>query len=591
VTSGPPGLLVNDGREVFPLWEPRVERLVEELCHRHGLEIEAVSEAAPAPGGGLVVWSRPELRRWAELYARLTGREAIEEDEAEEPAAVVVLAPVELTPEWLAAREPTRPQGLLVVEPDRDPLEVVLGAKIARCRRPCAGAVLLDPGRDRALSWAGGAAAFEETSAGVALPALRDERGVLVLTTHSDGIDALIAPGRLTLCPRRGWEGEPDGSVPPCVGLHRCHRHDLPLDAPELEERTLAPGELQAFVLILAACSALVVQPQVRDRADGYGWSLMAGLLRARPVGVTVFGVGLHFDAADGHLALVGELAAGMPVGTCVAEENRRNRMGRLVLVGDPDACFRAAPAPAPPTRRRAPSTAGASATGARFLAAYLAEAAEGAPDDAPAATAATAHSLALALAMELDRRRANRRVVEHLHRRIVGAVTDFIGLRGTMIALDWSRLRASSSEDGEEACGWCGSPCIRRRYEFANPGLGRRYLVACPCCGIVRDSWQRRPRRVERVADAWRAQRRQAGSRPGAAAVARRAWGAERRTLLEPGRSSARHYLLSAAPAAAAEGELIEERAAGIYVEGGCLEIACLPADDLEAPARPASA
>jgi hypothetical protein len=547
---------------------------------RLGLEMRVVDEVTAVQAAGAVSWSRPELRNWAELYAELTGRGAIAPGcEDAPPPEVVAIAPADITSTWLRGQAPTLPQGLLVLGPEDDPLTGLIGAKIARCRQPPASAVMLDPGRGRAFLRPVQAASFEQTTAAAALPALPAERGILVLATHSDGVDALLAPGELTLCPREGWSRRGSDSAPPCARLRRCHRHELSFEDNRLVERTLDPRALRAFVLVLAACNALRVEPERHDAGGAYGWSLMASLLRARVGSVTVLGVGLHLDLADGHRALVAELLAGTGVGRAVAEENRRNPEGRMVLIGDPAVSF----PPGPGSAEAAPPPAcevGVSAAGARFLAAYLAEAVDAAASPDQITAAASAHSLAAALAMEVDRQLPSPAVVEYLHARILPALGEFLRLRGTMIALDWSRLRAVSHDDGEEPCAWCGTACARRRYRFANAGLAQRYLVACPCCGIVRDSWLRRPRPVERLQSAWKIPRRHSGTRQRDAAVAHGVWGEQRRAIVRRGRSTQTHHLLEAArPQPRSDHELVATRAAGIYVEGGCLEIAALPA------------
>lgn len=587
-------MLRHGSREVVPLWDAAAEKTAIEICDRAGLLVKEVADVEPVRGSGALGWASDDLHPWADLYRRLTGREAVDDSyRAGAAADVMVVAPVDITPQLLIEVGALQSTGLLVVDSGDDPLSTVIGAKIARCRRPPGGGCILNPELERLERWFG-EKRWHVVTGSAALADPGSERSLLVIATHSDGIDAQLG-GQSTLCPRSSWGSDhtaPGERVPACVELRRCHRHNLPIDAPALGALAKAPDELNAFALVLAACHALrFAAPADHSIAwPDYRWSLMAATLRARKACVTAFGVGLHRESPDGYRKLVGDVGGGMRIGRAIAAENQRNPRGRLVLVGDPDISV---PAPAvsaaPPVGRSNASPTDPSAPpplsgrGTRFLAAYLNEAALNAVTGEQMKAATHAYSLATALQSQVDQRSTDRERVVSLHERLFSALLDYFEFRGVMISHDWQQLGAVDVLDGSESCVWCAAPSERWRYRFRNPALGGRYLVCCLRCGVVRDSWSRGPRSVETSMVGWRVPGRGPGEAAARqAAIGQTLRGGSRKAITRIGEFEPPGYLLAAiADEVAISAGLKDERAQGIYLEGGNLEISALPVMD----------
>ena len=184
-----------------------------------------------------------------------------------------------------------------------------------------------------------------ETEADVLRRVLAGGADVLILRTHSDGVDAFLGD-RLTLCALMGNSTDPveDDRRPLCQTIERCFRHQIPLQEAFESARLLDPDRIAARVLVAATCWTCLAHDGVLDPNLG----LLRRLLRNTDVHTVIAAPGMGAFSYDLMAALCEGLRSGKPLGSVVASVNRLDeaRTGgvRLSLFGDPRQRFHSEP-------------------------------------------------------------------------------------------------------------------------------------------------------------------------------------------------------------------------------------------------------
>lgn len=160
--------------------------------------------------------------------------------------------------------------------------------------------------------------------------------GVLIMSTHSDGIDADMGKN-LTLCPMNEIKTKPSLFFSPiCQARRFCQRHNIAIEEFLQSDKVLSPGDIAARIFILNGCHVLSLQSGMVD----IGWSL-AQRLADCSLGAIVMTWETVITRPNQTAILGQNLSKGMPVGEAVALYNKSSEAKlfgkhRLCLLGDP---------------------------------------------------------------------------------------------------------------------------------------------------------------------------------------------------------------------------------------------------------------
>lgn len=502
--SAEPELLADQsGRAVWTMRSAAEGRALASLAEVLGGRLVASPHATPAAdpgeddgGGRAVVPFGTEALAAARDYAHLTGRPLAEpladlgELRDHGPFEVLVTRTRHVddalcealhgegAPDWDVA------PGVICGRSEAELRTQVLLRSAARAFEPAGQVVRVDaelarPPSIRPRAGAGERVLFAGASPTQIRAALGEGAGLLRVVTHSDGIDAYLAPG-LTLCPLPAARGDRLRS-PRCVETGWCHRADASVTAARARDELLPPTALAARLLIWHVCFGLMPAEGPLARVVDRDWGLLPQLLENPRVGalLTTWGI----EAGDSApLALLAELAAGKPVGVALRAQLRENAAtGKgppFVLIGDPDVRV-PIERPLMPSPRSGPRRAGVDVLpdGRRpleFLSSTILQQVR--RDTRAEETGRPAlRALAAWRRDELLPTVGRAVVVRHLltHNR--------------MFALDWVPLARHAGRLPREVCRACGRARWAQRL-IAHGGVARRFAT-CPGCGIVEDA------------------------------------------------------------------------------------------------------
>lgn len=319
---------------------------------------------------------------------------------------------------------------------------------------------------------------------------------LLIVTTHSDGIDAPV--GRKVICPLLPSPIEHRGvNRPTCLLTQHCHRLKVGLSEALASGRLISPRAIRSRVVLLRTCFGLLPNGALND----YRYGLLRSIAANPKVGAVIASWNVTFADSTATEHVVDALRAGASLGAAVAEFNRSPAAcqtgDRMCLVGDPNLRFaRSGPIPQRRTadrKQRSPSgakVAGAasplasnSRTSATFLRDYLTWSVHWQPVGAGPGFEDAAGKVRpmLRRSAEPDGDMAGRNRAQ-----IVSAIGGGITLSCKVwcgYAKPIGAVRAASD------CPACGEAVTRIEFRLSTPGRLRRRLLNCPRCGIVEDA------------------------------------------------------------------------------------------------------
>jgi len=500
------------GRTVWPIRDERDWTSVSRACALRGIAIRevvgrpATIERTRGVVGALGDAAVDELAR---LYAHLTRRAFVPGSLTDLPKdAVVVTTFGALTSDLLASLYSGRKTGAvpgLICASDLPALrqQVLVRAILAAF-----------PDRDTDLPWTaifpiepfdsqrrddlhvlGGASPAAEIR-----KAITTRSGLLAIATHSDGVDAMLAPS-LALCGiSAGQLTAPLDREPSCLVRNHCHRFGVPVADVAGLNATVTPADISAGVMVFDTCFGTLAADAPINIERGLGRQLVENL----DIGALVTTWELTMLDAGKLQNLVVDLGTGMSLGRAVARFNRsamaRRHAARLALFGDPRMRFtpRAA-APAPIRREVEPVTAfpvtasdmarelGFSRTclelGAADLSAQLASC--GAHGEAQIMRQLAVADNALGLLRQFDlahgRGAADRHDAEALRR----ALVEDAFVRRPLD--DWKAF-GDKTDWRHCRCAGCGAPSWVGIIPVRLPGVSARRVVLCPRCNLSED-------------------------------------------------------------------------------------------------------
>ena len=483
-----------------------------------GCYVEPEAKAVSVPRRqGLVVALDLSFRQLAKLYAALTGRTTALCVSAQrlaqlENVAVVLATPEHVTSKLLAELYQTAPKamvpGLLIASSVRAMRRQVLTRSAAlyfggRCQH---GVVWFRPAMEQnehklgKLHVVGGAVAPMRRR-----DLLTEGTELLMVETHSDGIDAFLGPG-LTLCPMlQDGAGGDLGRAPVCCSTGRCFRHNVPIIELASRGLTVAPKALSARVLVMATCSAVLPEGKALNSRWGYALQL------ADNPAIGALLATWHFIRANSnsYRLLLHEISCGAPLGAAIASfhASRRAQVENLAfcLLGDPDLRLSSTHVNQKTSNRSlrevasrrldddrfqllsAPPIVGVSerdepAHKPPFLALYLRHAGKTCTAEAKEAW----HKAVAAVFTYYATHRADRwKALVQMQE----AVLAYIRARGAMIFHDWIGIGDTTRCAYRVSCPVCRTPAHADVVSFVAFGFEPRRLTTCPCCGIVEDA------------------------------------------------------------------------------------------------------
>ena len=167
--------------------------------------------------------------------------------------------------------------------------------------------------------------------------ALASGAGLLLVSTHSDGIDAKMGKD-LTLCPMDVVQTNSNLFFSPvCFATQFCHRHTMSMQEFLRSDHFLSPEDIAAQIFILNGCQGLLLRSSLID----LNWSFAKRFSNSSSLGAIVTTWETVISIPNQTIFLAQNILNGMPVGKAVAIFNKspeakifgRNRM---CLLGDP---------------------------------------------------------------------------------------------------------------------------------------------------------------------------------------------------------------------------------------------------------------
>lgn len=521
-------LVDRRGRPVWPIRNEDDWQAVSLLCRLRALEIRQVTGRpgsampATAQSSGVVrAIGDPAVHEVARLYAHLTGRGYLAVDPADAdllPSAAVVVTTFEYLTSNLLHSLYSRPSGHAVPglvcasNPGQLRRQALVRSLLARPlmveeEAPWRALFPTEPiGTHRRGDFLvfGGSSSLDEVR-----DALATRSGLLVVATHSDGVDAMLGPS-LAWC---GIHAEDLAAhvarEPACLASGFCHRFGVPV--PEVRElgHAIAPSDLSAQVLLFDTCFGTLAADAPISSERGMGRHL------AENLEIGAFATSWELTVLDpGKLqGLVADLRRGMALGRAIARFNRspaaRRTATRLALFGDPRTRL----------KKRSILPAGVrSGTGQAAQRSRLA-APIGLPEsnelnEVGFSRACLEHGIAdLSAQLAACGPQAAERIKRHLEtaESALGQVRLFErscregtspgndlaapALRRALIEdafirrpLDDWKAFAEKTDWADTRCAGCGAPAWVGVLALRVPGVARRRVVLCPHCGVAED-------------------------------------------------------------------------------------------------------
>ncbi|MCU7924663.1 MAG: hypothetical protein KZQ88_18395 [Candidatus Thiodiazotropha sp. (ex Dulcina madagascariensis)] len=318
---------------------------------------------------------------------------------------------------------------------------------------------------------------------------LAADAALLMINTHSDGVDAFLGPD-LTLCsllekPLR--EGE--GNGPYCRESGICHRHGVSVAT--AREYLVDPAEITARVLIWSACYGVLAQHSIYDAMPG----LLGSFLQADGIGAVIATRGVSFSLRDQLDGLYHDLSQGMPFGEAVARLNRSQSAidsgVRFYLFGEPGAYLPNLPHVSDRPGDRLldmPPANEKDYLELAFLKAYLSACVLNLPQGLDhylrlAIEAVQLYEYQYWLGAPVD---GDQGVQGDILRK---NVLDFLMRRGSGIFHVWLAFSVTMHSEEGQSCPGCGRTTTVTQVDLRIPGVSARRLVRCVRCGVVRDA------------------------------------------------------------------------------------------------------
>jgi hypothetical protein len=335
-----PLLVTAAGRPVWPVTSPQELAALEETARRVGASVDVVDSANVHAGptaalGGTVVCDEPTLRAQARLYAHLTQRRLVDTADLSDLSDIDDL-------EIFICSSTKITEGLLdrLYDPERAKHPGIIYGRTseelhAQILRASASAYLKTaaPGLHVRLWPERGAGSPEEHRA--VLEAIGLDASVMVLMSHSDGLDAALAKG-LIACPIRSNVRAPEHRTPECGHSGWCHRLKLPVTEAFNLQRLVKPDALRARVLVWSACYGVLDDGAPLARQ----WSLVHRFALNPRLNVILAKWRCSWGHGPLH-ELVERLGAGVSVGEAVRAFNASpgvvERCSQLAIIGDPN--------------------------------------------------------------------------------------------------------------------------------------------------------------------------------------------------------------------------------------------------------------
>ncbi|WP_437854467.1 hypothetical protein [Sorangium sp. So ce363] len=513
------------GAPVWPYAGPDERALLAQVATLFGREIVDVQPASRGPRDGgerLVAGYDEGAERAGRLYAHLTGRryvhvgsprEATAMDAVDVVVCVAPSAPHDLLDEITRARRNARLGILWAAD----------AGSLSRQARIRAAAARLDPAPlDRATVLSPMTGHIEPVRVGAvelrgALKTPGDlETGphaVMALTTHSDGIDALLGE-RATLCALVDLDPSsvPGGPSPKCVITGQCHRQKMRVAEALASGRLVPARALSSRVLMWNSCFGIMG----RHWSVVDAWGLMPQLLASAEVGCLVALRAIVNTGPVQVIPLVATLHEGVSVGDALAawretlgRQSHAMIRDRLFLFGDPavvanpareaaldeaaldeaaldEAAFDEAALDEAALDMTAPSpSAPVEATEAPLILRFLENVRAWQPDLSPAVDACRAAVEASELARSSTTPGPRAELEAALRRTLLGVLTRTMWSSWLDSWLPTATLR---EELAGRTCGDCGADLWAGVYDVSAPGGAPRYFASCASCGAVDD-------------------------------------------------------------------------------------------------------
>ena len=476
-----------------------------------GLDVSAARRIVAEEGGGKVVPLDAGVREVAEAYASWTGRElslfppVLESGVLE--GAVLVGFERHIDAQLLRrvyATVQTNAPGLLVAQT----IEELWSSAMANIE----ALTVEEPEIERAVFIADeGVALLEDASSTWEHPltdasdvrqVLTQGAGVLAIVTHSDGIDAFLAPG-VTLCSLAGDVGNRFEGHNRCQRTRECHAHAQSVDTALKSGNLIDPTDISARFLIFGSCWGYL---PIDGRRPDQPLNLGMRFAQNRKIGAALLPWRVSTVRTIDIEWLCDLVVAGASAGRVLARLHR-DPPGYLIgggycLVGDPATRLRvpgsSTPGPPPPQlaerverRRGAPRD-----TKRMFVRACLEGIASQNPDSAP--RAAPADRPMAQLCDDLNDDRPTLEQDRSLQAEILRAMAkQFMPPYRGWLSYARTSVDAKASEAKCPSCGRTHGDLLVMRCEIPSLDI-ERTLADCAYCGIVCDVPGRRSIGIE---------------------------------------------------------------------------------------------
>lgn len=390
----------------------------------------------------------------------------------------------------LVPRDPEMSATGLLLAPDRDRLieqAQLRATETARRSSPFHIEVRNDLEHGREVGPEGAVLLGRSTEPAEIREALNSGAGLLSLTTHADGIDAMLPGG--VLCPFDQLPASMDEArLPICIRADYCHRLKRDFGSAQQDPELVRPDELAADILLLNVCWGFLAEPALVDPR----LTLMHRLLRNPRVGAVVAPWEIITTSSHEIAPLTAMLRGGTRLGLAVSrfvnQMRRRRNPIPLCVFGDPD--LRLTPPPrdkgAPPASREVPT----------FLAMYL-KAVQSILEDHQISLHETAAEGVVKYYEAIEGPGAAG-TEPGLEATMRSSVLDFLVSRGGAISRNWESFGLRPVfEDEEVPCDICEAPAKEAEVALKAPTLQPRRIRRCPRCGCFEDAPASAPHRA----------------------------------------------------------------------------------------------
>lgn len=344
------------------------------------------------------------------------------------------------------------------------------------------------------------ASTFGPTRAVAGPDTARDQLGVLLagpsdtltLTTHADGVDASLGPGRILCSFANGLPSASAFAAPRCVVTGDCHRSGHRREQTAAEGSLIDPGSINARRVLLNTCLAFLPSDGVVSPIWGLGLALADNPTIGAVVGTWEVTVISPQRLPDLLVALRKHESLGHAIGALNRQSETDALMPRLCLFGDPSLRNSSVGAPAEGPAARE----GHRRTGPRHQ--RLEQLSDRARIDGLSAVLRAASpesrgtdSLAIARATAADARATIRDETSELsspQRAQVGWSLLRYGLECGRLSEGWMSIADFSLPATSGVCDICRASTRITRAVFDEPGVAPRTLITCSRCGVVAD-------------------------------------------------------------------------------------------------------